>query len=192
MREPFQGPQVPPPLPLPLEQDHVLDEGGDQARHLAQGLEVAGLEALGGQPGRDYRSDDAATAFQGNQEPRADPRFLQPLFEGIDRRETRIGREVVDQHGLASEHVPQGPFGHDVPLAAAECRGVVLLVEREGRGGVLGEDREGAAVLVQKIDDQTVVGDQPLELGGEVAEEAPGVELLAVGIYRPRGTRVNA
>jgi hypothetical protein len=54
----------------------------------------------------------------------------------------------------------------------------VLLVQRQVGGGVLGEDGEGPAVIVQVVEDQPVVGHQPLDLRRELGQEALRIELL--------------
>ena len=60
---------------------------------------------------------------------------------------------------------------------------VVLGVKDRTARDVLGEDREGLAVLLEAVDHEAVVRDQRLEAGGEVLEEMPGVDPLP---RRPR------
>jgi hypothetical protein len=105
-------------------------------------------------------------------------RRLDAGLVGIRVGEAHVGPEVVDPHRLAGERLADRPVGPHVAAGRAEGRRVVLLVEDQGGGRVLGEHGEGAAVVVQVVDDEPVVRDEPLDRRRELLEEALRVELL--------------
>jgi hypothetical protein len=58
----------------------------------------------------------------------------------------------------------------------------VRFVEHGALRGVLGEDGEGAAVVIEIRDGQPIVRDESLELGRKLLEELPRIERV---VHRP-------
>jgi hypothetical protein len=151
--------------------------GPMRVAYLAAGRQVGVRVGVGREAGEHEGADDPAAAVERDDQPRAQA-LPHPGLVGVGLREAGVGREVVDPHRLAGEDVADRPFGHHVPTGGVERRGVVLLVQRQVGGGVLGEDGEGPSVVVQVVEDQAVMGHQPLDLRRELRQEALRVELL--------------
>jgi len=180
-REVLQRPQPAPAPPLPLEEHHVLDEGRDQVGHLLRRGQVGVRVGVGGQTAAAHEADDLPSGVEGHHHAGAIARCLELALDGAQGGQARIRLDVVDPHRLAVEDGAQGHLGHHVTGLRVERGRVVLEREHRAVGRVLGEYREGPAIIVQTGDGEPVVGDQPLDTGGELDQEAAGVELLLHG-----------
>ena len=96
-------------------------------------------------------------------------------------RDSRVGLRIAYERGLPREHAPERELVRHVSRAGVEGDRVVALVEDDAPYGVLGEDREGPALVLEVGDEQAVVRDQTLDLRGEPREKALGIERLLHG-----------
>ena len=136
---------------------------------------------VGGETRGHHRPHDPAPALQRDQESRPNPLFIHLPMKRVGVGEVRVGREVVDQQGLAREDEPEHPLVHDVACLGRVAGDIVLVVKDQLGRGVLGEYRERPPALVQMVDDEPIVRNDSADTLGEFPEEPSRVELLLHG-----------
>ena len=164
--------------PFALVEDLALDEGADEVGDSTQEGELRVRVSSRFETGRDEGADDSIGPAKWHREERPDPGLEHPALEGVGRSVAGVGPDVVHAHALPGERRADPPLGDDIPASGVEVGRVVPLVHGECRRGMLREDRERAAVVLEVVDHEPIVRDQVLNALRERSQEPSGVEAV--------------